>query len=65
MFDPMVCLEPYKDRFQECAAGVYDVEQTLAKEAELGNSHQHLGFEDLLPGTEGSSVPYQTQIYSR
>ena len=54
-----------EDQWSRCAAGVYDAEQTLAKEAELGTSHQHLGFEDLLPGTEGSSVPYQMQIYNR
>ncbi len=48
-----------------CRAGVLDVEQTQAKAAELGDHQQHLGTADLLPGTEGSSVPYQTQIYSR
>ena len=36
----------------------------MAKEAELGNEQQHLGLADLLPGTEGSSVPYQRQMYS-
>ena len=42
-----------------------DMERTLAKSAELGDQQQHLGTADLLPGTEGSSVPYTTQVYSR
>ena len=48
-----------------CRAGVFDRDQTLANEVELGGKQQHLGTADLLPGTEGSSVPYRTQIYSR